>query len=120
MRAVTRPSKRFVPIKNEEQQAALAVHRTRALLIGQRTQLINALRAHLAELGLVAEQGRDGLAKLVEIVSDEENVTSLPAAMRVALQVVLDQLEALRQPWRSGVMRFLPRTIAACLSSSII
>src|SRR5262245_36532935 len=95
--AVTRPSMRFVPIKNKEQQAALAVHRTRALLIGQRTQLINALRAHLAELGLVAEQGRDGLAKLVEIVSDEDNVASLPPAMRVALHVVLDQLQALSQ-----------------------
>jgi transposase len=95
--AVTRPSMRFVPIKTVDQQATLSVHRTRALLIGQRTQLINALRAHLAELGLVAEQGRDGLAKLVEIVSDEDNVTSLPPAMRVALQVVLDQLEALSQ-----------------------
>jgi transposase len=51
--AVTRPSMRFVPIKTEEQQATLAVHRARDLLIGQRTQLINALRAHLAELGLL-------------------------------------------------------------------
>ncbi len=95
--AVTRPSMRFVPIKSEEQQAVLAVHRTRDLLIGQRTQLTNALRAHLAELGLVAEQGRDGLAKLVEIVSDEESVATLPPVMRHALQVVLDQLAALGQ-----------------------
>ena len=49
--AVTRPSMRFVPIKYEEQQAALVVHRARDLLIRQRTQLTNALRAHLAELG---------------------------------------------------------------------
>src|SRR5262245_18104424 len=49
--AVTRPSMRFVPIKNVEQQSVLMLHRTRDLLIRQRTQLINALRAHLAEFG---------------------------------------------------------------------
>ena len=54
--AASRPSMRFVPIKTTEQQAALMVHRTRYLLIRQRTQLINALRAHLAEFGLVAEK----------------------------------------------------------------
>jgi transposase len=95
--AVTRPSMRFVPVKTPEQQAALAVHRTRDLLIGQRTQLINALRAHLAELGLVAEQGRDGLAKLAAIVSDERNVAALPAEMCNMLQIMLDQLTALHQ-----------------------
>ena len=94
--AVTRPSMRFVPIKTEGQQASLAVHRTRDLFICQRTQLINALRAHLAELGLVAEQGRDGFTKLVEMVWDEDNV-SLPPAMRQALLAVVDQLEALGQ-----------------------
>src|SRR5438034_9683118 len=63
--AVTRPSMRFVPIKSVEQQAALMLHRARALLIRQRTQLINALRAHVAELGMVAATGREGLKKLV-------------------------------------------------------
>jgi transposase len=53
---VTRPSMRWVPIKSSEQQSALMLHRTRDLLIRQRTQFINAMRAHLAELGL---QGRD-------------------------------------------------------------
>jgi transposase len=59
--AVTRPSMRFVPIKSVEQQSELMLHRARDLLIRQRTQLINALRAHLAELGLVAAKGREGL-----------------------------------------------------------
>ena len=62
--AVTRPSMRFVPVKTAEQQAALMLHRTRDLLVRQRTQLINAMRAHLAEFGLVAAQGRDGLKTL--------------------------------------------------------
>lgn len=58
--AVTRPNMRFVPVKTAGQQAALMLHRTRDLLIRQRTQLINALRAHLAELGIVAAAGVDG------------------------------------------------------------
>jgi transposase len=73
--AVTRPSMRFVPVKTVDQQAALALHRGRDLLIRQRTQLINALRAHLAELGLVAATGIEGMKTLCSIVtepSDEE------------------------------------------------
>jgi len=94
--AVTRPSMRFVPVKTEEQQAALAVHRTRDLLIRQRTQLINALRAHLAELGIVADQGREGIAKLVAIISDATSTQSLPREMLQALNVMLAQLASLQ------------------------
>jgi transposase len=72
------------------------LHRTRDLLISQRTQLINALRAHLAELGLVADQGRDGVAKLIAIIMDEKNLNSLPVAMRQALQAVAAQLASLQ------------------------
>src|SRR3974377_334565 len=68
--AVTRPSMRFVPIKEVEQQSVLMLHRARDLLIRQRTQLINALRAHLAELGLVAAKGREGLHQLVAVVTE--------------------------------------------------
>ena len=75
--AVTRPSMRFVPIKSADQQALLMLHRTRDLLIRQRTQLINALRAHLAEFGLVAEMGREGLAQLAAIITDENNREAL-------------------------------------------
>ena len=56
--AVSRPSMRFVPVKTTEQQAILMLHRTRDLLVRQRTQLINAIRSHLAEFGLIAAQGR--------------------------------------------------------------
>ncbi len=98
--AVTRPSMRFVPVKTEEQQAALAVHRARSLLIRQRTQLTNALRAHLAELGIVAEKGREGLAQLVEIVADARSTQSLPAAMVQALATIIDQIMSLEQQIR--------------------
>ena len=93
--AVTRPSMRFVPIKSTDQQALLMLHRTRDLLIRQRTQLINALRAHLAEFGLVAEKGREGLAELSAIIADEMNREALPSAMKQALQTIVDQLAAL-------------------------
>lgn len=98
--AVTRPSMRFVPIKTEDQQAAMAVHRARSLLIRQRTQLTNALRAHLAELGIIAETGREGLAQLVEIVTDARSTGSLPAAMVQALAAIIDQIMSLEQQIR--------------------
>jgi transposase len=95
--AVTRPSMRFVPVKTAEQQGALMLHRMRDLLIRQRTQLINALRAHLAEFGLVAEKGREGVAELAAIVADETNRQALPTTMKQALQVLLDQFTVLQQ-----------------------
>jgi transposase len=55
--AVTRKSMRFVPVKTAEQQAAVMVLKTRALLVRQRTQAIDALRAHMGELGIIAQQG---------------------------------------------------------------
>ena len=94
--AVTRPSMRFVPAKTVEQQAALMLHRSRDLLVRQRTQLINALRAHLAEIGLVAATGVDGLKSLVEIVREAGETGRLPSAMRAALQVLVDQLASLQ------------------------
>ncbi len=56
--AVTRPTMRFVAVKTAEQQSLMMLHRTRALLIRQRTMLVNAIRAHLAEFGIVAPVGR--------------------------------------------------------------
>ncbi len=93
--AVTRPSMRFVPVKSVEQQAALMLHRARDLLVRQRTQLINALRAHLAEIGVVAAAGVDGAKAVIAIVADEANRSGLPGAMRLALLPLVDQLKAL-------------------------
>src|SRR6266581_1837849 len=68
--AVARPSMRFVPIKTKEQQAGLMLHRTRQLLVRQRTMLSNALRGHLAELGIVSAKGRNGIGQLLGIITD--------------------------------------------------
>src|SRR5690349_1181217 len=67
--AVRRPTMRFVRVKSAQQQGQLMQHRTRDLLMRQRTQVINALRAHLAELGITAAQGREGLKELLAIVA---------------------------------------------------
>jgi transposase len=93
--AVGRPSMRFVPIKSAEQQAALMLHRTRDLLIRQRTQLINALRGHLAELGLVAPKGREGLQQLLRAVAQAEE-EQLPSDARFACQMLIAQLQAVQ------------------------
>src|SRR5450631_505485 len=69
--AVRRPTMRFVRVKTTEQQGRLMQHRTRDLLMRQRTQLINALRAHLAELGITAAQGTAGLKELLKIIASE-------------------------------------------------
>ena len=71
--AVRRPTMRFVQVKSAEQQGRLMLHRTRDLLMRQRTQLINALRAHLAELGIVAAQGNAGLKELLKIIAGERD-----------------------------------------------
>jgi transposase len=90
--AVTRPSMRFVAVKSPEQQSQLMVHRARELLLGQRTALINALRAHLAEFGIVAAQGLIGLKELLTIIADGSDAR-LPALARPVLMALALQLE---------------------------
>ena len=68
--AVTRPSMRFVETKTPEQQSCLMLHRTRHLFIRQQTAVINAIRAHLAEFGIVAPVGRNGVEELLGVVAD--------------------------------------------------
>ena len=93
--AVRRPTMRFVPVKSAEQQAQLMQHRARDLLMRQRTQLINAIRAHMAELGMTAPQGREGIKQLLAIVADEED-TRLPVDARASLMVLAAQLQAMQ------------------------
>ena len=92
--AVGRPSMRFVAIKTAEQQAALLLHRGRERLVRQRTSLVNALRAHLAEFGVIAPQGLRNVGRLIAIVRDESD-TRLPDLARRVLEVFATQLEQL-------------------------
>ena len=92
--AVRRPTMRFVPIKTAEQQAALLVHRGRERLVRQRTALVNALRAHLAEFGVIAPLGLRNVARLIAVVRDQSDVR-LPDLARQVLEVLATQVEQL-------------------------
>ena len=89
--AVTRPSMRFVPIKSAERQGVLVLHRTRELLVRQRTMLVNAIRGHCAEFGLIAPQGARRAPELIEAVR-QADASVLPDLARSALLRLADQL----------------------------
>lgn len=91
--AVTRPHMRFVPIKTEDQQAALMLHKARELLVRQQTMLVNALRGHMAEFGLVAPQGRGKIGDIIAVIEDRED-ESVPALAKAALGPLVAQLRA--------------------------
>jgi transposase len=92
--AVGRPSMRFVPVKSAEQQSVLMQHRGRDLLVRQRSMLINALRAHLAELGVTAPKGVRKVAELIAVIRDEAD-ERVPAVAREVLRVLAGQVEQL-------------------------
>lgn len=91
--AVRRPTMRFVPVKTPEQQSILMVHRTRALVVRQRTMAANALRAHLAEFGMVCNPGVRNLVKLTRAIfaeSDPQHI--LPEMAQMAMATLVRRL----------------------------
>jgi transposase len=98
--AVARPTMRFVPVKSAEQQSVLLLHRTRSLLMRQRTMTVNALRAHLAEFGIVAARGRKALAELIAKLFHDGDVTEadgLPALAHRTLEPLARQVAEIDQ-----------------------
>ena len=93
--AASRPTMRFVAVKSEAQQAAAMAYRTRDLLVRQRTQTIDALRAHLAEQGIVAPAGPSHIGRLAAIIDGDEG--KLPAAVRDLARLLLDQISDLAE-----------------------
>ena len=96
--AVSRPCTRFVPIKRAEQQSVLMLHRSRDLLMRQRTVLLNAIRAHLAEFGITTAQGP---VKVLDLVAQLRNggALELPEIVRSALLDPASQLDG----WANGI-----------------
>jgi transposase len=94
--AVTRPTMRFVAIKTPEQQSVMMLHRVRLMLNRQRTQLSNAMRAHMSEFGVVAPVGRMGLERLLAIVTDRDDLR-IPADARVCLEMIAAQLAVVKE-----------------------
>ena len=89
--ALVRPTMRFAAVKRADQQSVLMLHRTRELLVRQRTMLINALRGHCGEFGVVVAQGAPKVAELIETIEDPED-ERLPALSRAALGSLVGQL----------------------------
>ena len=94
--AVTRPNMRFVATKTPEQQSGLVLHRTRHLFIRQQTAVINAIRAHLAEFGIVAPIGRNGIEELLRIVADPADLR-IPEIARACLTALGAQLRMFKE-----------------------
>ena len=94
--AVTRPTMRFVAVKGPEQQSMMMLHRVRLMLNRQRTQLSNAIRAHLSEFGIVASVGRNGVDQLLKIVADPKD-DRIPEDARLCLRMLVAQLTVVKQ-----------------------
>lgn len=94
--AVTRPTMRFVPVKSPEQQSVMVLHRTRSILIRQRIQISNAIRSHMAEFGMAAAVGRQGLHSLIEVVRDAAD-ERVPVEARGCLAMLAAQLQLVNE-----------------------
>jgi len=105
--AVRRPNMRFVETKTPEQQSGLMLHRTRHLFIRQQTAVINAIRAHLAEFGIVAPVGRNGVEQLLGVVADS-NDERLPEVVRACVAALGAQLRMLK----TQILEFDRRIVA--------
>jgi len=113
--AVTRPTMRFVPIKSVEQQSVLMVHRTRELLVRQRTMLINAIRSHLAEYGIVAGVGRNGVEALLNLIAQGQD-DRVPSLARECLMTLATQLDLVRKQILDADRRVLALHRSSALS----
>jgi transposase len=103
---VTRPTMRFVEIKTTEQQSVLILHRTRQMFVRQRTALINAIRAHLAEFGIVARIGRNGVETLLRTIGERED-SRLPEVARSCLGALVAPLHLVKRQILEADRRFL-------------
>jgi transposase len=105
--AVTRPTMRFVPVKSADRQSVLVLHRSRELLVRQRTMLINAIRGHCAEFGIIVAQGARRVIDLLEQVRQAE-ASGLPDLARSTMLMMADHLAAL-----AGQINALERRLLA-------
>jgi transposase len=110
--AVTRPTMRFVPVKSAEQQGVLVLHRARELLVRQRTMLVNGLRGHMAEFGIIAPQGIQRVPELVAAIDDE--TTDIPQIAREALAPMVMQIKHLT----ASIKQMEKRIVAWCRSNT--
>lgn len=116
--AAQRPTMRFVTPKSAEAQAAAVIFRTRDLLVRQRTQLISALRGHLAEFGHIARKGPGHIANLIQVVRDPG--ADLPSEARSVLMIAVEALEALQARIAGLDRQILARAKASALARRLM
>jgi transposase len=104
--AVTRPTMRFVAIKSAEQQSVLSLHRTRALLVGQRTQLVNMIRSQLAELGIVLAKGIHHALRLVDQLVEGVVPDIPPLACKIVIALAERGIEVSNETVRRWFLKF--------------
>ena len=92
-KTVTRPTMRFVAVKSVDQQSVLMLHKVRDLLVRQRTMLINVLRGHLAEFGIVTARGPGGVNAVIAALHEAQD--GLPDLARLVLRGLIDQMRAI-------------------------
>jgi transposase len=116
--AVQRPSMHFVAVKTEQQQSILVIHRVRETLVAQKTQLINALRAHLAEFGIVAPQGAGKVSQLTAVLADPEDIPGIGPVAATALAATVGDATVFGRDviWGRGSAWCRPSTRAAARS----
>jgi transposase len=113
--AMTRPTMRFVPIKDERQQEILVFHRVREMLMRQRVQLINGIRGHLAEFGIVGPDRAHKVGLLTAMIEDTESSRVPPIARRVLLHLVAALREVSEKIERIDEdLRRVARSVEAC------
>lgn len=113
---------RFVPIKEEMQQEVLVLHRVREMLILQRTQLINSIRRHLAEFGIVAPNRVHNIGLLTKLVEDEE-FDELPSVARHALRYLVEQLREVKTKLLRidrDIIRIVKGSDACCVTARLL
>ncbi|RWB28230.1 MAG: IS110 family transposase [Mesorhizobium sp.] len=93
--AAQRPTMRFVAVKSEAKQTSAVIFRTRDILVGQRTQLINAIRGHLSEYGLIAPRGPFHVGRLIAHIEDP--ASSVPEAARSCLALLVEGVRHLQE-----------------------
>jgi transposase len=103
---------RFVPVKSAQQQGVLVLHRARELLVRQRTMLVNGLRGHMAEFGIIAPQGIQRVPELVAAIDDE--TTDIPQIAREALAPMVMQIKHLT----ASIKQMEKRIVAWCRSNT--
>jgi len=117
--AVARPSMRFVPVKDAEQQSVLMLHRARSLLVRQRTMLVNALRAHMAEFGIIAPQGLRHVEILTKTIAHQQE--RLPELARAILQMIVGREPILRRrPLTLGAVAIAARVVSDVAVAAIL